>query len=301
MSDLPFGFVAISNNLSQLASLTGLFFANAKRSGLSTADAFKELKNQFLGPVGIITLFQILITVLQNEKVQKFISSIFQLSNSLQLLRDILPDINKNAQSLVGNFKIYTDILADTTRSQQQKTLALEKLNEQYPDFNANTLVDANNNLSAADAIDLYIEALKRKAIAQAAQDKIQELSGDIIERQFKQEIELGEAATKFNKAQNEVQFKSIRENLVVSQEEKINSYNRSVQLINDETEAFVKGKQEEIDFYMKFVSLDENTKKKNRNLVIRDRKEFRRGRLALESIEESFRQKYRPNFKNRR
>jgi hypothetical protein len=292
VSDLPFGFTAVANNISQLFSLVGLFFANTARAGLDTKDAFKELKNQFLGPVGLITLFQIFITILQNEKVQKFISSIFQLSSNLQLLRDILPSVNKNAESLVGNFKIYTDILADTTRSQEQKTLALEKLNEQYPDFNANTLVDANNNLEAADAIDIYIESLKKKAIAQAAQDKIQELSGDIIEKQFEQEIKLGEAATKFNQAQNEVQFKSLKDNLVVTQEEKVKSYGRSVELINDETESFVRGKQEEIDFYMKFVSLDENTRKKNKQNVIRDRKEFRRGRLALERIEESFRQK---------
>ena len=83
VSDLPFGFVAISNNLSQLASLTGLFFANAARSGITASKAFAELKTQFLGPVGLITLFQIVLALFTSEKAKNFISSIFNLGESL--------------------------------------------------------------------------------------------------------------------------------------------------------------------------------------------------------------------------
>lgn len=55
ISDLPFGLVAISNNISQLGTLMSALVANA--GGVS--NALKLIKQQLLGPGGILIAFQV--------------------------------------------------------------------------------------------------------------------------------------------------------------------------------------------------------------------------------------------------
>lgn len=56
ISDLPFGLVAISNNISQLGTLMSALVANA--GGLR--NAFNLIKQQLLGPGGILIAFQVI-------------------------------------------------------------------------------------------------------------------------------------------------------------------------------------------------------------------------------------------------
>ena len=295
ISDLPFGFVAISNNLSQLASLTGLFFANAARSGITAARAFKELGQQFLGPVGIITLFQIAITIFTSERAKNFISSIFKTAEAFNGLREILPDVVQKSKTLVGNFELYTSILQDATETQEQKTIALKKLNKEYPDFNANILTEADNTREAALAIDEYTEALERRAISQAAEDKFREIRSKIIGIELKKELDVQEQVSELNKRLLKEEFEAeqtsqgFAKSRVISQEEKVTQYQITTQKIINSANDEIDAERKKLDVLRKLIDLE--FKKKNSDIV-RDRKQFRRGRLALESIEESFRQR---------
>jgi hypothetical protein len=295
VSDLPFGFVAISNNLSQLASLTGLFFANATRSGLTAAQAFKELRTQFLGPVGIITLFQIVLAIFTSEKAKNFISSIFETTKAFGGLREILPDVVKKSRTLVGNFELYTSILRDATETQEQKTIALKKLNKEYPDFNSNILEEADNNREAALAIDEYTDALERRAISQAAEDKFREIRSKIIELSLKKELDVQEQVSKLNKRLATEEFEleqtsqGFAKSRVVSQEEKLSQYQKVTQGIINAADEEIAVERNKLDVLRKLIDLEF---KQNDSAIVRDRKQFRKGRLALERIEESFRQK---------
>ena len=205
ISDLPYGIRGVGNNLSQLASLFGLFAANAKTSGISMKEAFGDLRRQFLGPIGILTLFQILIALLQSEKFMKFISTLGSMSEKMRLLSGLTKDVAQNASTLVGNFEIYTKTLMSANETSEQKVLALKKLNKEYPDFNASILLDKERTEEADIARKNYIDTLRQQAVSQAAIAKSQEITGDIVAAQFDTELRLSEQGFEnreaFNKA----------------------------------------------------------------------------------------------------
>ena len=205
ISDLPYGIRGVGNNLSQLASLFGLFAANAKTSGISMKEAFGDLRRQFLGPIGILTLFQILIALLQSEKFMKFISTLGSMSDKMRLLSGLTKDVAQNASTLVGNFEIYTKTLMSANETSEQKVLALKKLNKEYPDFNASILLDKERTEEADIARKNYIDTLRQQAVSQAAIAKSQEITGDIVAAQFDTELRLSEQGFEnreaFNKA----------------------------------------------------------------------------------------------------
>jgi hypothetical protein len=203
ISDLPYGIRGIGNNLSQLASLFGLFAANAKTSGISMKEAFGDLRRQFLGPIGILTLFQILIALLQSEKFMKFISTLGSMSEKMRLLSGLTKDVAQNASTLVGNFEIYTKTLMSANETSEQKVLALKKLNKEYPDFNASILLDKERTEEADIARKNYIDTLRQQAVSQAAIAKSQEITGDIVAAQFDTELRLSEQGFENRKAFN--------------------------------------------------------------------------------------------------
>ena len=74
ISDAPYGLRGMGNNLSQLASLFGMFATNVKKGGRTMADGFKQLGRDMLGPIGIITGIQILVALLQSGALDKLFS-----------------------------------------------------------------------------------------------------------------------------------------------------------------------------------------------------------------------------------
>ena len=67
ISDAPYGLRGMGNNLSQLASLYGMFATNVKKGGRTMSDGFKQLGRDMLGPIGIITGIQVLIALFNQE------------------------------------------------------------------------------------------------------------------------------------------------------------------------------------------------------------------------------------------
>lgn len=83
ISDLPFGIVAVTNNISQLGTLFAALSANAKGLG----NAFKLLWAQIMGPAGILIAFQIITAAVtffakNSTSAKKFT---FEFTDSLRL------------------------------------------------------------------------------------------------------------------------------------------------------------------------------------------------------------------------
>ena len=144
-------------------------------------EAFGDLKRQFLGPIGILTLFQILIALLQSEKFMKFISTLGTMSDKMRLLGGLTKAVAQNASTLVGNFEIYTKTLMSANKTSEEKALALKKLNKEYPKFNANILLDKERTEEATIAKEEYIATLRQQALSEAALAKSQEITGAIL------------------------------------------------------------------------------------------------------------------------
>ena len=186
VSDLPFGIRGVGNNLAQLGSLFGSLAVNAKKAGGGIKDAIGQILVSFKGIVGFITVFQVFIALLQTEFFQKFLSGLAKSIGALDLFKgklDVLNDVFEEASEIAGNsvaaFKRYTDVLKDSASSTDQKRIALEKLNEEFPDYNASLLLAEGNTKKSTEANDEYIRSLVRKAKATAAQSKLNEIESE--------------------------------------------------------------------------------------------------------------------------
>lgn len=191
-SDASYGIQGVANNIGRLTEL----FQEFSRTGEGgVKGAFKELGKSLMGVGGIIVGFQLLLSFMP-----KIIKKFEELSAAANILRDITKSVGENAQSLVGNFEIYTRTLLDSTETTEQKNIALKKLKDEYPEFNAQILLDKERTEEANLARLEYIETLEAQAISQAAISKSQEIYGNITQIQFQRELDLADAKLKLTK-----------------------------------------------------------------------------------------------------
>jgi len=297
-SDASYGFTAMANNLSQLVSLFGSF---AKTSGGMLA-SLKDLGKSLMGTGGVLLAVQLLIGALQSKRVLDFVKSFNGLSPRLRELTNLTEGYSKATEELVGNFNIYIGKLLDSNQSEQQKAIALEKLNKEYPDFNASILTSAQNTDEATAAVERYIEKLKEQALSRAAIQEYQKVQGE-------QDEELYEVLLKQQKAEDDLAYQRIQlqkaeqqandnknENLKIDFAERVGQ----IQRVITETENAIKNYKEEsttiateykkrLDIIDDYIILVNDKNKKGYGNRERD---FKQHLLNLDKLEESYRQK---------
>lgn len=94
ISDLPYGIQGAANNLSQLGSLFGMLVAEAAtmNNGLSTSkNVIGLLKSQFMGPLGVIVLFQTAVAA-----IEAFSASQRKAKKEAEELNDTIEDQTKS-------------------------------------------------------------------------------------------------------------------------------------------------------------------------------------------------------------
>ena len=179
-SDLNYGFTAIANNLGQLFSL---FQASADSAGGLTAAFGKLISIQALFLIGGQILIQNL------DKIVKFFKeTVF----GVQDLDKVFNNASKTVEKINGNFELYISTLEDSTKSEEEKQIAIKKLNEEYPDYIQNlekadvTLEDVKNKTEAATKQNnLYRDSILELAISRAAQNEIERISGEILQEEI--------------------------------------------------------------------------------------------------------------------
>lgn len=138
VSDLPFGIIAVTNNLSQMGSLFAILVGQASQlnNGLSvTKNVIALLKAQFLGPAGLLFVFQLAVTALtyfaqsskETENAVKGLST--QLKEQSTILRDLLvqyTDLGSSQQE-----RIYLLKQISTLDKQLAAALSNQSLSEQ--------------------------------------------------------------------------------------------------------------------------------------------------------------------------
>ena len=189
-SDLNYGFSAIANNLGQLFSL----FQASANSAEGLGAAFKKLLSiQALFLIGGQLVIQNL------DKITSFFKEVvFGIEDFNKIFNkasDTVKDVN-------GNFELYIATLQDSTKSEEEKIIAIEKLNKEYPDYIDSlqkadvTLKDVKNSTEAASQQnDLYRDSIMQLAIARAAENQIEKISSDILQAEIdlkNDQLELG-------------------------------------------------------------------------------------------------------------
>ena len=189
-SDLNYGFTAIANNLGQLFSL----FQASADSADGLGAAFKKLLSvQALFLIGGQLVIQNL------DKITAFFKDV------VFGIKDFDKIFNKASQTVTevnGNFELYIATLQDTTKSEEEKAIAVKRLNEEYPDYIDSlneadvTLKDVENKTKAATKQnDLYRDSIMQLAIARAAENELEKISAEILQAEIdlkNEQIELG-------------------------------------------------------------------------------------------------------------
>lgn len=189
ISDMPYGFRGIANNLSQLSTLFTTLIA--------TTGGFKNgvgaLVEAFRGPLGIIVVFQAVIALL--DHYSSSIDEAFKMTKSFDGAFD---NIGSTVSKTAGKFEIYVRTLQDSNKSQEQQRRAIDKLNKEFPDFIKN-LEDAgyqtedlkDKTIDLNEITNQYRDSLFKLAMARAAQSKIESLAGEAIDARMEAESEL--------------------------------------------------------------------------------------------------------------
>lgn len=172
VSDLPYGFRGIANNLSQLSTLfsTLMMTTGGFKNGLSAV--IKEFK----GPLGLIVVVQGVIALLD-----------YLIGSTSKATKEI--DNIRTASATAGsNLKILRDVMDDNNLSVDELQRAVKKANEQYKDLNLQ--VDENGRLTkeSREQIDLKIDSLERLAQAMAIQKEIEKVFTELTKIQVEEE-----------------------------------------------------------------------------------------------------------------
>jgi len=161
-SDARFGFNGVANNVGQLASLFG--------SLINTSDnvvtSLKNLGKSLLGTGGILIAVQLLIAY--GDRIYNFFFNASSAAAELsKKMKGLLEPISQNRLELLG----YTEVLKDSTSSEEARIEALNELAKVVPDA-----IDDNGNLKVSyqelqAAVEDYIEQLTIRAEIEAIID----------------------------------------------------------------------------------------------------------------------------------
>lgn len=189
-SDLNYGFTAIANNLGQLFSL----FQASANSAEGLGAAFNKLLSiQALFLIGGQLVIQNL------DKITAFFKDVVF---GIKDFDKIFNKASDTVKEVNGNFELYIATLEDVTKSEDEKAVAIEKLNEEYPDYIDSlqkadvTLQDVKNSTEAAGIQnDLYRDSIMKLAIARAAENELEKISSEILQAEIdlkNDQLELG-------------------------------------------------------------------------------------------------------------
>ena len=170
ISDAPYGLRGMGNNLSQLASLYGMFATNVKKGGRTMVDGFKELGRDMMGPIGIITGVQVLIALLQSGAFEKLLDFFSSATNKSSAFRK---EINKLTESVRVNQLLaskYVKTLNENNVSEEERITLIKELKRIVPSLKDEDFKYGNN-------LEKVTAKIKSYALSQATRIEIDKLS----------------------------------------------------------------------------------------------------------------------------
>ena len=196
ISDLPYGIRGIANNLSQLSTLFVTMVSKVDGSVKGFArvgKAFKMLTSQLMGPLGLILAFQAVIALLD-----AFAGRSKKAAEETDKLNEAL----RGQDALNQSMQVYIDVLKDANSTEEQRLVALGKLQKQGYDETIGTLEEYQAALKQAQKLEIAELQVK---------DKIAESEGKIAE-----------ATKERDKAQKELDELHVNSVLRYSREQRI-------------------------------------------------------------------------------
>ena len=131
ISDLPYGIQAVTNNISQMGNLFGALVANA--GGLK--GAFSLLKQQLMGPTGILIAFQVVTAAVTffDQKMRKSKEESEKVNRSLERQIIAVRSLRREFEQSGGNAEVLSKsalVNEDIAKSYAAQALSIEEVNK---------------------------------------------------------------------------------------------------------------------------------------------------------------------------
>lgn len=188
------GFMAISNNLPiffDAISNTQKEIKAMRMEGQQVPGLFKQLTMSFLSWGTALSLGVTLLT-LYGPEIVKWATSLFESAKALDTVRvshdqlqDVMKQGRKNAIEEQQNVKLLLETAKDHNLSYKERTIAVEKLQKQYPFYFENLSKEKILAGQTAEAEKKLNDALISRSKVQAATQKITENTSRMIDIEF--------------------------------------------------------------------------------------------------------------------
>jgi hypothetical protein len=210
-SDLPFGFIAIQNNIDPLIQSFGSL---TKTSG-GVGGALKALGGALIGPAGLFLAFTTVSTAI-TIAVQKYGSlgaAIAELTGANDRLArseaevlGLQKEANEQTGADIARLTVLSNIAANVNAGMELRARAIDALRKKYGPYLQDVTDEALLNNQAAAAIQNATKQLLAKNLAIAAEKKLAEIGGQLLQNQLDQEAATKALANaqKTNRAENE-------------------------------------------------------------------------------------------------
>lgn len=137
-------------------------------------------------PIGaLVTLL-----ILAGGAIAAYVNSQREAVREARLMGEIQKEASLAIAEEKSNLELLVSIARDENIAKEKRIEAIKKLNELSPEYLGNLTLETINTDGATKAINLYLEALNKKAIAEAAQNKRTELYKQLLEAENKENEE---------------------------------------------------------------------------------------------------------------
>jgi hypothetical protein len=168
VQDANYGFRGVANNLSQLTTLMTTLIGTT--GGLK--NAWVALKEAFTGPIGFLVVANLVIAALERLEI---------VSQKATKTTDEYNDALTDADGLLASLQRYADISRDANRSDEERTVALQRLADEGYD-------------EATGSIDDFLDAKRKLALFNATESVLQEEEKEFLAERIKLNRQLKQA-----------------------------------------------------------------------------------------------------------
>jgi hypothetical protein len=209
--DAPFGFIAIANNLDPLVQSLG----NLSKTSGGVGGALKALGGALIGPAGLALAFSAVSSAV-TVAIQKYGSlgaAIAELTGQNDRLArseaevlGLQKEANEQTGADIARLTVLSNIAGNVNAGIELRARAIDALRKKYGPYLQDVTDEALLNNQAAAAIQNATRQLLAKNLAIAAEKKLAEIGGQLLQNQLDQEAATKALANaqKTNRAENE-------------------------------------------------------------------------------------------------
>jgi len=156
ISDMPFGIIAVTNNISQLGSQLGTL---SRKTGSAKA-SFDILIKQLKQGGALILAFQVLISLVTvfGDKILDFVKGTNEASEATKEFKEAIKSANQELRAEEARLLSLVTVLEDSTSSREAQNNAAKELAGILPELNEEEIANKDNVNATREAIEKYIE-----------------------------------------------------------------------------------------------------------------------------------------------